>query len=92
MDEQGSLQLYNYMAKAIIETNKIFDEPDLCTSTQSEDSGKTMKRRFYDQAIMLKSKLPESHPKRSLLVSQLFDEYISEGFNDINDFLKIRLT
>lgn len=66
------MKLYNYMAKAIKATNKRLEEIQ-------QPHSKTAKRKFFDISLKHKNLLPPGHPKKNVMVSLMFDEFIESG-------------
>ncbi|CAD8057748.1 unnamed protein product [Paramecium primaurelia] len=70
-EDCGSIQLYDYMSKAMKATKRKMKQMD----PQNQQQEKTLKRKFFDLATQLKNKLPQDHPGRNEMISVLYDLY-----------------
>ncbi|CAD8101615.1 unnamed protein product [Paramecium sonneborni] len=62
-------------------------ENSLRQSDMQRPSEQTMKRLFFDAALTQKNKLPQSHPGRNIMVSDLYEEYVKIG-GDMHKFIQ----
>ena len=64
LEDQGSIDLYNYMAKAIKATKKRLSEVENSNDREIKENkyDRQSKRKFFDLALKMKNNLPSSHP------------------------------
>ncbi|CAD8050961.1 unnamed protein product [Paramecium primaurelia] len=83
-EDCGSIQLYDYMAKAMKATKRRIKQMD----PQNQQQENTLKRKFFDLATQLKNKLPQDHPGRNEMISVLYDLYCQANKTEqMEDFI-----